>query len=199
MPGPLSDEEVNRRFEVHGYKLLSIYKHSRSPVRIRCPQGHILNVWPCGFFAGIRCATCKKNRPVTHAMFRDMVEKAGYLIHSGLVRNESNFVTLTCPQGHKFISSWKKFRIGYRCKYCHRNYYDTDRIRVITKSRGIRLISESYLGYKVKHEFECPYGHRYHQTWEKFLEGKGCKFRGCYKYPKSGTVVEEFPEPPTVW
>lgn len=184
---------------MHGYKLLSIYRHSRSPVRVRCPEGHMLSVWPCGFFAGIRCAICKKNRPVTHAMFREMVEKAGYLLHSGLVRNESNLVILTCPKGHHFTSSWKKFRVGYRCKHCYRDYYNTDRAMAIAQSRSMKLVSASYLGYKVKHEFECPNGHRYLQTWEKFIGGKGCKVRGCYKYPKSAPSSEEFPEPPTVW
>lgn len=189
----LSDAEVIDRFSRAGYTLLSIYRHSRSPVKVRCSVGHVYSVWPCAFFAGIRCARCKRNHPVTHAEFRDRVEKAGFLIESGLVKNESNFVTLICPRGHRFTSSWRKFKLGYRCKHCLKTFYDTDKIQRIAKSRNIKLLSTSYLGYKKKHDFECPRGHRYSQTWEKFMDGKGCKYRSCYRYPKP-VISTDMPE-----
>jgi very-short-patch-repair endonuclease len=113
-------KQINRQ----GYKLLSIYKDSATPLTIECPQGHIYKAKWNNFQQGQRCAKCDdllkaQQHRLSCDYVRECIEKEGFALLSDRYEGVRAPISVRCPRDHVYKTMWNSFQQGYRCPKCN--------------------------------------------------------------------------------
>ncbi len=118
-------DEVKKYFKDEGYELLSkVYKNGSTPLKVKCPEGHISHIRLHNFRSGHRCKRCsmtkynKKNRKSINDI-KEFLEKDGYELVSKEYLNSDAELLVKCPEGHTFDTNWRKLRNGNKCRFCN--------------------------------------------------------------------------------
>jgi hypothetical protein len=113
--------EVEKYFNLHGYKLLSRYEKAHKKLKYECPVGHRHSISWTKFQSGNRCAYCAgqviKHEDVAHAF-----ELEGYTLLCKY-KNSKTKMAFICPNGHCHEISWNLWNVGRRCRSCATNGY----------------------------------------------------------------------------
>ena len=113
-----SYEFVKSKFENVGYFLLETnYKNALSPVSLRCQNNHIFQMSYANFQQGNRCPYCKGTRFTQEDIIK-ILEKEGYVLLSGLYKNNLSRLELKCPKNHVYSVTYNNFQAGCRCPIC---------------------------------------------------------------------------------
>ena len=120
-------EEVKEYIEKEKYILLTPKENFKNisiqKLKVKCPKNHIWYTTFSKFRDGIRCEKCGslrtglKNR-LTYDFVKSEIEKTGYKLLSKEYTNEKSELLIECDEGHKYKTSWGRFRDGIRCTEC---------------------------------------------------------------------------------
>ena len=146
MKKKLTQEEVKRFLEIESWELLDSYKNSGTPMKCKCPNGHIRYLRWNHFKKGIRCGACSGIDPMCHSHVSKFFEDQGFVLIDEY-KNCSTNMKCKCSQGHISFVSWDNFSHGSRCRQCFvdknkgSNHYRwnsnlTDEERELQSTRG---------------------------------------------------------------
>ena len=135
-------------------------------------------------------------RKYTYQEVYDIFFNEGYILLSKEYVNNKQQLDYTCPNGHTHHVTLANFKTGYRCPHCYGNIrYAYEQVKAYIESYDYKLLSTKYINVDSKLSMECPNGHEYEITFQKFKnEGQRCPY--CYgnvkyTYEQVKNIVEE--------
>ena len=142
-----TQQEVEDYLNEHGYELLSIYKNANTPIKVKCPKGHIHPVKFSNFKNGNRCYTCYrsqlKNKPLKYTR-KDVCEymkKYGYELLSNDFLGVKHKLKIQCPNNHIYYANFDNFLGGCRCPKCNESKGER-KIKSYLQSKNINFIQQ---------------------------------------------------------
>lgn len=184
----LTYEYVKEYIESFGYELLSKeYIDNRTPLEIKCNEGHIINISFSNFKKGRRCKHCQKQKVAKiyrkpYEEVREYIESYGYELLSKEYVNAHEYIIVKPLCGHESykvtFSAFKHQK--QRCPKCaneHRNDNKKatyDEVRDYIESFNYKLLSEEYIDSKQNILVQCPYKHEYEVNFGNFQQGRRC-------------------------
>lgn len=199
----LTIEYVVNSFELEGYKVLSKkYINSSTPIKYKCPEGHIYQISWNKWQQGRRCPYCNPNGKVriyNIDYIRKEMLNEGYTLLTNSYINCSTKLKCICPEGHLVYISWDAWKSkGNRCAECSGNKkLDFEYVKSQFEKEGYELLSNSYKNAHSKLKYKCPKGHRHSITWSDWNTGVRCpycsgKVRHTLKYIKNVFETEGY-------
>jgi hypothetical protein len=180
MSKKLTLDYIKKNFGEKGYTVLSDkYINSSSPIRYRCPNGHVYQVSWNKWSAGRRCPYCNPKgrvRKVDLEVIRKEMKKEGYTLLSSEYMKSSDKLKYKCPNGHEYSTSWDAWKSkGNRCAICSKNAkLDIDVVRESIESEGFTLLSDYYDNAHKPLKIECVSGHSFEMSWAHWSSGNRC-------------------------
>lgn len=153
----LSEDYISSQFLYHGYEILSKYKNASTPLKIKCPEGHITDTmtW-ANFKKGERCYICNKPKRVTYEFVEQELKKEGYSLLQNFFNGVLEGMRVKCPKGHITNTiTWSNFKKGKRCKICNESKGEK-LISNFLSERGINFLRE-YRFSDCKHKNKLPF------------------------------------------
>ena len=151
--------EMKKKAEKEGHKIIySEYNDSNSKLflKIKCPFGHIYEMYALTFDKGYRCRHCWKNK--YKERFYEKLKEVGYRLSEGndYVRATNN-TSIVCSKGHEFITTPNSFFHGARCPKCDRPFSKGEKkINDILIDIGVEFCSELRLK-KCRKKYALPF------------------------------------------
>ena len=168
-------EEVREYFEKEGYELLEDeYINNSTPMRYKCPNGHIHTMKWNNFLHGKRCPECRGLLKHTLEKVKEVFKERGYTLLSEEYVNEKAKMKCICPNGHEYETSFSNFNRGYGCPICAGQVVTYKEVKKAFESEGFVLLSTEYINAITKLEYICPKGHKHSITWNAFKNGQRC-------------------------
>lgn len=173
-----SQSYVEAFYKSEGYELLSEYKNNRTPLKMKCPVGHITNTmtfW--SFKKGCRCPKCSNRAKLDYEFVKHQFEKEGYKLISQEYVNANKKLKTICPKGHIWDVTYGHFYDGKRCGECDTSKkLDYFFVKEEFEKEGYQLISKTYKNAQSQLDVKCPKGHVTSTiTWNNFQRGQRCK------------------------
>ena len=164
--------------ELGGDVLDTEWRGSRQTYAVRCPEGHVGQIWPIGIHQarGI-CTTCTGQNPqVAWENFRSFVEQLGGIVVEEAWKGKDEPHACLCPKGHKCRPRPGHLRRGVgMCRTCagmdSRVAEAAFRARV--KELGGEVLEPEWLGNDKPHRARCPEGHECTPTPGAVQQGGG--------------------------
>lgn len=192
-----TEEAIIKYIEDNDYIFIKFveYKKSNSRILIKCsnPNHNPYEVKFDNFKQGKRCPKCKSEKlsKIFRNDFKEVkkdIENFGYKIIEGEYVNVDSILTLICPNGHKWITSYRNFKHGNRCSNCYGNTKLTyDYVKKYIESFGYKLLSKEYKNSSSYLFIECSKGHKFYMTWNKFQQGERCP--KCSKWKGESSII----------
>lgn len=115
----LTYEQVKEIIEAKGWQLLSEeYKNARTKLKMKCPNGHVVEK-TLDNFNNSGCKECKKK---TQEQIEQELAKEGYKLLSPYT-NVHERILVQCPNGHKpYEVLLCNFRQDRRCPLCNESH-----------------------------------------------------------------------------
>lgn len=166
---------VQDSFETQGYKLLNKYINSKTKLEFECPNGHRHSILWNHWQKGVRCAYCRKNRPITHNDVENAFNAVGYKLLDQYV-NSKTHMRFICDKGHHSKIQWLKFNDGVRCGECSPSkVLSQDFVSKTFADLGYTLL-DTYKNNHTLMRFRCSKGHTHQITWMKLKKGDRCPY-----------------------
>ena len=165
-----------------GYKLLSEYKDTKTPVTIKCSRGHTYEAKWHAIKDGRDCSYCKWGSRTKEEIIK-YVEEYGLEVLD--IRKENkvfNLLKIKCSIGHICDVKFSDFkRSKHKCSKCadietgkqRRHTYDFVK-ETIESNKGYRLLSKEYKQTHNKIKIQCPEFHIFWTTFNSFYWGTRC-------------------------
>lgn len=171
-----------------GYTLLSSYNGTRERIKVRCPKGHISNIWFSNFHThGNRCFECYGSKKYNIEFIREYAISEGYVLKSDIYERAGAKLEFMCPKKHIYRVSWEKFyRRGFRCSFCSGKYggLNIEIARERFMEAGYTLLDVEYESATHPMEFKCGNGHTHKMNLNNLSRGQRCG--KCYEEFENG-------------
>ncbi len=171
---------VKNYIEKYNYSLSSKeYKNVDTKLTLICPKNHEFTITFHDFQGGHRCAKCfykamgERNKH-SFKYVKTHIEKHGYKLLSNSYEGASNKLELKCPKNHIFKIAFNNFKQGQRCSKCG----GTARLEYgfvkqkIESFLNYKLLSTEYKNCATLLKIQCPEGHIYQCSYDKFKQGR---------------------------
>ena len=170
-----SRKEIEAIIEGKDGKLLEIdFSEKKTKVHVECKEGHRWWTRKGNIKEGKWCKQCYLNQ--MEKQRREKIDELKALINSKGGKLLSEYVTVKtkvhveCKQGHKWwVTPDNLINGGTWCPQCHFEKlselfteYTISDLQEFAESKGGACLEEKYLGWGVKHEWQCSRGH----TWK---------------------------------
>lgn len=186
--------EIARR---HGGRCLAEqYVRGTESMEFECRRKHRWQAYPQRIFRGNWCPVCRKagaeerawvphtsvpmpdrTDPAAclHALRAVARERGGRCVSRSL-RDQQDRFEFVCARGHQWRSRVAMvLRNGTWCRRCAAMNPEGDAaLRKLVADRGGQLLSPSYLGTGVSHDFACEHGHRWSACPNNIKRGSWC-------------------------
>ena len=168
-------EEVREYFEKEGYTLLEDeYINNSTPMKYRCPNGHIHSMKWNNFLHGKRCPECRGLLKYTLEKAREKFEERGYTLLAEEYKDNKTKMKCLCPNGHEYETSLDNLLRGYGCPICAGQVITYEVVKKSFEKEGFTLLSTEYINAIAKLDYICPKGHKHSITWNAFKNGQRC-------------------------
>lgn len=117
----ITKEEVIQYLRQYGYELIGEYKNTQEKIKVKCPNGHIIEMAFCQFKSnGHRCRYCvDRNVKLDYDFVKSVLSESGYTLLDDEYINNTHKMNILCPNKHKIKMSWTLFKMGVRCNECN--------------------------------------------------------------------------------
>lgn len=186
-------ERLRRAVARRGGELLETeYTDSKTPVRVRCREGHEWAPTPERLLAGNWCRACfhasQVGRPVLRLGIADMQDVAarrgGRCLSDTYVNSETK-LRWQCHAGHEWDGRPSQIRHGHWCPICaHRHRGTIHGMRALAAERGGECLSRVYLNHGDPLQFVCARGHAFTATGRAVKSGAWCPTCGEWELPE---------------
>lgn len=186
--GKLKLDFVREKFELEGYKLLSLdYTNGKIKLDYSCPKGHKHSMRFDNFRAGKRCPTCMRVVKPSIEYIREKMLQEGYVLITDKYVNNRQKLDYICKNKHIHHVSWSEwYSANSRCPYCSKNAkIKIEDIRESMIKEGYTLLSKEYINAHTHLEYICPNDHTNKITWSNWNSKR--KF-GC---PQCSTRISK--------
>jgi hypothetical protein len=136
-------------------------------------------------------------------MVSNYISSFGYALLSTEYVNTKHKLSIICPNGHEYGTSFSQFKRGDRCKICSgKNKHTYELVKSYIEKEGYSLLSTSYSHGKEMLKVMCEKGHEYNVCFNNFQQGKRCpickpkyskgekELCGYIKTLYNGTIIE---------
>ena len=171
-------EFVKEGFEKEGYTLLSKeYVNAHSKLSYICPNGHQSSITWRSWQNNNRCSHCVGNAKLTIDVVKESFENLGYTLLDKSYINNNTKLTIICPKGHKYKTTWANWQSGYKCPHCAGNVRLTiEFVKEQFEKEGYTLLSTKYINAHTKLKYKCLNGHEHRINWSNWFLGKRCPY-----------------------
>lgn len=149
---------------------------------VKCERGHITERTPNSIYY-YGCPECANNKPINfEEQFLPALKKEGYTYVSGTYQNARTEIEVICPKGHRTTTTWNRWDLGYRCRYCAGQLTEEE-FEQRVQSFGYRSLGDNW--------YYCEKGHYFNMGRQEMISGDyGCSvcsdlkkttFENCYK------------------
>lgn len=183
--------------EKRGGKLLSeTYDGSHARLTLQCKYGHTWSTTGACIKAGHWCTECGKltrgdNQRHDISIYQKIAKSLGGKLLSEVYVNALTKLTWQCKNGHIWNTKPSLVKMGRWCPRCAINI-NTDKqrtkintLRKLAKSRGGKLLSDSYLNAHAPVNWECGKGHVWSAKFVNVRHGTWCPVCSKEKRKKS--------------
>lgn len=156
-----SQQEVEEYYNQFGYELLDEYKNNRTPLKMKCPNGHITNTMTYWSFKnGNRCPECSRKAKLSYEHVKEQFENEGYEMISNEYKNANTKLKVKCPKGHEWDTTYAHFYDGKRCPHCKTSKGE-NKVKEILDELKIKYIQQykfddCKINYKLSFDFYLP-------------------------------------------
>jgi len=167
---------IKRSFEKYNYELLTmVYVNNTQKLDYICPNGHKHSITWLNWQNGHRCPFCARNAKLTIDAIKECFEKEYYEFLTKEYINSKQKLEYICPKGHKYFTSWDKWRNGYRCPYCAGVVKLTiEFVKESFEKYNYILLTKVYFNSQQKLKYICSNGHRHSVSWSNWQKGHRC-------------------------
>ena len=137
-----SQQEVEEYYKQFGYEILEEYKNNRTPLKMKCPLGHItksMTYW--SFKKGNRCPECSRRLKLTYEYVKNQFENEGYKMISKEYINANIKLEVRCPKGHNWKTTYGHFYDGKRCPHCKTSKGE-NKVKEVLEKLNIQFIQQ---------------------------------------------------------
>lgn len=125
--------EIDDLLNDDGWVLLESYKKNDVPIEALCPEGHLCRITISNYRSGARCRECaresRRNKlKLKYNHVKDQIERTGYTLLSKSYVNNKTHLTMKCPENHIYKARFDLFTQGFKCKECHLNRLDKQKL-----------------------------------------------------------------------
>lgn len=186
-----STEVIKKLIDQNKYQWVSgPYINATSKIELVCPEGHKWTTTWKRFKEGARCPV-GINKPKTSEEIHIETLKHGYKwvsgVHTGRQNGKRVKLTLQCPRGHEYETTYGLFQEGYRCPICFGKIkHKLVDLKTIASSYDFEILSDEYVGSSHKMRWKCPKGHIEEFSWRNFK-----KYKNCPKCSKNRSTAEK--------
>lgn len=188
----INKEFVKKYFDENfqDYKLLSDYKNSRTPLKIRHSCGYEFErLFPKIKKNGMRCKGCSNdyyaNKNRKHMTFEEVIKyisNNGCKYISGEYINSLSILKYECNCGEIFSKNFKSFKYSPRCNNCSAKIsgfenvkYTAEDVQRIIFKEGFILDFDDYKNAYTPCNCKCKNGHDFKLTFTQYLHNDcGC-------------------------
>jgi len=173
----LDYEYVKSKFAEKGYILLSPeYKNARTPLSVKCDNGHIYTPTFDNFIKGCGCSYCSKNGKITLDKLIKLLKSLYYTpIDISSFKNSKSKIVVKCQKNHIFSTNWNYLNSGQRCPRCNGgSKISYNEIKSNIEKTGYTLLSKNYKNANTKIMLKCNNGHIYETIYSNFYQGHRC-------------------------
>jgi len=113
--------DIKNIIESEGYILLSTdYQNAMSPIKLKCPVGHVFSTTWSNWKLGKRCKKCfmEKIQPTFNEVNKSVSSEDYVLLSTNYVNNKTK-LEVECPNHHIFYIRWNDWKHGHRCYKCN--------------------------------------------------------------------------------
>jgi len=182
MPKKLAIEEVSKKFEKHGYKLLSTeYVNNKQKLDVLCNKGHKFQIRFDMFSNGRGCSVCNITPKYNFTYVKECIEaERGYKLLSTEYVNNKQKLDVLCNKGHLTKIRYDVWLHGHRCSVCAVEHVANckrlsyDEVKQRFEEQNHQLISKGYKNSRSKVDVICPNGHEWFVTYNNFQRGNMC-------------------------
>jgi hypothetical protein len=127
------------------------------------------------------------SKKLTYEFVKEQFEKEGYELLSKEYINAHTKLKYRCPKGHEHSILWNGWQQGYRCPYCAGQGKPTIEFIISEFAKeNYKLLTKEYKNCEQKLEYICPNGHKHSISWDKWNQGRRCRY--CSKYKKEYSI-----------
>ena len=168
---------VKEYFEKEGYMLLSKeYNKCDEYLTVMCPEGHIYETTFSNFQGGFRCKECAGLKKLSFNEVEDIIREKGYELVSlkEEYKNVHSVIKLKCDKGHVYSTKFYSFKQGHKCPYCTQRKVSFETVKQNIENEGYKLLSDTYSRNNENLDMECPKGHIFKLSYNRFQCGSRC-------------------------
>ncbi len=117
----------------------------------------------------------RKKLTIAHVKKRTSIIAPDYVLLSTEYIGVHSKLKFLCPMGHKFWMTWGNFQQGKRCPECDISRKKTySEVKEYIELFDYKLLSTEYINSDKKLKLQCPEGHVYETSYNKFQQGCRC-------------------------
>ena len=174
MPRKFTQEEAEIQFKNLGFNLLSQYNGITSEVILSCKNKHTFKTTYKNIKKNPTCKECKKDRALLEV--ESVLKTNGFKLISKYTGYDTPII-VRCKMGHEIDMFYDNIKKGNKCRICSKNNLPTyDYMKNFIQKQGYDLMSSEILSSTQKLLVECPKGHQYKVSWNKFSSGRRCPY-----------------------
>lgn len=162
-----------------GWTMISIiYINVKTKIKLKCPNGHIVDRVPGEFKRIQSCPECEPKKHKSKAEYREeffsLLNKDGYKLKSEYITGNQH-VTVICASNHEYDIKPNEFRRNIRCVKCYHQPSEDVKEMFMSEIADSRYTLISPYVKSLEHvTLKCPEGHDYKVTPRRFMEGTRC-------------------------
>lgn len=196
-------EEYKQITNAEKNKRKKILKITTSAGKIECSPDHKIYIKDRGYIkakdliVGDKCFQKKRKLKTNYSDVKRYIEKEGYKLTTaeGEYTNESSKIETTCPNGHVWNVTYQKFKNkNVRCGKCKRISYEDVKRLFEENDYKLLTVKDEYTNTKDKLKSQCPNGHTYNVSYNRFSVDHRCSEGDCNKKRFDTKFVIDFIE-----
>ena len=202
-------EECHEFAKSKGGKCLSTeYTDNKTKMNWKCGKNHI---WSATFHnikdSGQWCIICSGNAKHTIEECHEFAKTKSGLCLSEIYTSSLSKMSWECSEKHQWITTFNSIKnVGTWCLECAgKKKHTIEECREFAKNKNGKCLSESYVNFQTRMNWECDKNHQWQTTFNCIKSGNWCPNCASHKSEKlcrgifEDLLLEQFPTKRPKW